>query len=92
MDYPKYFNPKNSLKLFGLEENFNFLSSIYSKHKLPKVLMLSGLKGTGKSTLINHLSFQYLMNKIIIDQNILYRMLLFFTKNLERVFFKIYYM
>ena len=57
MDYPKYFNPKNSLKLFGLEENFNFLSSIYSKDKLPKVLMLSGLKGTGKSTLINHLLF-----------------------------------
>ena len=29
MDYPKYFNPKNSLKLFGMEENFNFLISIY---------------------------------------------------------------
>ena len=57
MDYPKYFNPKNSIRLFGLEENFNFLSSIYSKDKLPKVLMLSGLKGTGKSTLINHFLF-----------------------------------
>ena len=43
--------------MFGLEENFNFLSSLYSKDKLPKVLMLSGLKGTGKSTLINHLLF-----------------------------------
>ena len=57
MDYPKYFNPKNSLKLFGLEKKFNFLSSIYLKDKLPKVLMLSGLKGTGKSTLINHFLF-----------------------------------
>ena len=57
MDYPKYFNPKNSLKLFGYEENFRFLSTIYSKDKFPKVLMLSGLKGTGKSTLINHLLF-----------------------------------
>lgn len=57
MDYPKYFNPINSLKLFGLEENFNFLSSIYSKDKFPKVLMLSGLKGSGKSTLINHFLF-----------------------------------
>ena len=64
MDYPKYFNPKNSLKLFGLEKNFNFLSSIYSKDKLPKVLMLSGLKGTGKSTLINHFLFS-----IFDDQN-----------------------
>ncbi len=57
MDYPKYFNPKNSLKLFGLEENFNFLSSIYFKDKLPKVLMLTGSKGSGKSTLINHFLF-----------------------------------
>ena len=65
MDYPKYFNPKNSLQLFGLEQNFNFLSSLYSKSKLPKVSMFSGLKGTGKSTLINHFLFQYLMKIII---------------------------
>ncbi len=57
MDFPKYFNPKNSLKLFGLEENFNFLTSIYSKGKLPKVLLLTGLRGTGKSTLVNHFLF-----------------------------------
>ena len=57
MDFPKYFYPKNSLKLFGLEQNFNFLSSLYLKDKLPKVLMLSGSKGTGKSTLINHFLF-----------------------------------
>lgn len=57
MDYPKYFNPKKSLQLFGLEKNFNFLSSLYLKDKLPKVLMLSGFKGIGKSTLINHLLF-----------------------------------
>ena len=57
MDYPKYFSPKNSLRLFGLEQDFNFLSSLYLKDKLPKVLMLSGSKGTGKSTLINHFLF-----------------------------------
>ena len=57
MEYPKYFNPKNSLKLFGLKENFNFLSSVYFKDKFPKVIMLSGLKGTGKLTLINHFLF-----------------------------------
>lgn len=57
MEYPKYFNPKNSLKLFGLKENFNFLSSLYFKDKFPKVIMLSGLKGTGKLTLINHFLF-----------------------------------
>ena len=63
MDYPKYFYPNNSLKLFGLEQDFNFLSSLYLKDKLPKVLMLSGLKGSGKSTLINHLLF------FIFDEN-----------------------
>ena len=57
MDYPKYFNPKNSSQLFGLKKNFIFLSSLYLKDKLPKVLMLSGSKGVGKSTLINHLLF-----------------------------------
>ncbi len=57
MDYPKYFNPKNSLRLVGLEKNFDFLLSLFLKDKLPKVLMFSGLKGTGKSTLINHFLF-----------------------------------
>ena len=57
MDYPKYFNSKNSLQLFGFEKKFDFLRSLYLKDKLPKVLMLSGKKGTGKSTLINHFLF-----------------------------------
>ena len=57
MDYPEYFDPKNSLNLYGLEKDFNFLSSLYSVNKLPKILMFSGLKGTGKSTLVNHFLF-----------------------------------
>ena len=54
MNYPLFFNSKNSLNLFGLKKNFQFLSSLYSKKKLPKVLMFSGNKGSGKATLINH--------------------------------------
>ena len=57
MDFPIYFDSKNSLNLYGLEKDFNFLLNLYSKKKLPKVLMLSGLKGCGKSTLINHFLF-----------------------------------
>ena len=57
MNFPKYFDSKNSLNLYGLEKNFHFLSKLYSTKKLPKVLMLSGLKGCGKSTLINHFLF-----------------------------------
>ena len=57
MIYPVFFNAKNSLNLFGLEENLKFLLNLYNKKKLPKVLMLSGAKGSGKSTLINHFLF-----------------------------------
>ena len=57
MDYPKYFDPKKSQNLYGLEKNFYFLSSLFSAGKLPKILMLSGLRGSGKSTLINHFLF-----------------------------------
>ena len=77
MDFPKYFNPKNSLQLFGLEQHFNFLSLLFLKDKLPKVFMISGLKGTGKSTLINHFSSLYLINKITIKQIILCGFFLF---------------
>ena len=57
MEFPKYFDPKNSLNLYGLEKDFHFLSSLYSTQKLPKILMLSGQRGVGKSTLINHFIF-----------------------------------
>ena len=57
MNFPLYFDSKNSLNLYGLEKDFNFLSNLYSIKKLPKVLLLSGLKGSGKSTLINHFLF-----------------------------------
>ena len=62
MTFPTYFNSKKSLKLFNLFENFKFLKDLYINNKLPKVLMLSGKKGSGKSTLINHLMY-YVFNK-----------------------------
>ena len=62
MNYPKYFNPKYSLQLCGHEKNFNLLSSLYIKGKLPKILLLSGLKGSGKSTIVNHFLFSIFDN------------------------------
>jgi DNA polymerase-3 subunit delta' len=57
MIVPKFFNSKKSVNLYGLSENFIFLRKLYKMKIFPKVLMLSGKKGSGKSTLINHLMF-----------------------------------
>ena len=57
MDLPTFFDSRNSTNLFGLKKEFLFLSSLYLRKKLPKILMLSGSKGSGKSTLINHFLF-----------------------------------
>jgi DNA polymerase III subunit delta' len=62
MTLPLYFNSKNSLNLFGLNRNFDFLKDLFICNKLPKVLMLSGKKGSGKSTIINHLMY-YIFDK-----------------------------
>ena len=63
MIYPAYFDPKNSTNLFGLKKKLIFLLNLYNKQKLPKVSMLTGKKGSGKSTLINHFLFSIFDNK-----------------------------
>ncbi len=63
MTFPTYFDPKKTLNLFGLFDNFDFLKNLFICNKFPKVLMLSGKKGSGKSTLINHLIFYIFDNK-----------------------------
>ena len=50
----EYHDPKNSLVLFGLQDKLNFLIELYNLKKLPRILMISGKKGVGKFTLINH--------------------------------------
>ena len=54
MTLPVYFNSKKTSNLFGLKGNFEFLKNLYIKNKLPRAFMLSGKKGSGKSTLVNH--------------------------------------
>ena len=62
MNYPIYFDTKNSLNLFGLKKDFGFISELYLKQNLPKVLMFTGNKGSGKSTLINHFLYSIFDN------------------------------
>jgi len=54
MIYPTFFESKSSQNLFGLENYFNFISKLYLKQNLPKVIMLTGNKGIGKATFVNH--------------------------------------
>ena len=68
MKYPTYFDPKKSLNLFGFSDEFNLLKKLYIKKRLPKVLMLSGRKGSGKSTLINHLMY-YIFDNANYEEN-----------------------
>ena len=70
MIYPSFFNTKNSLNLINLKENFRFISELYSKQNLPKVLMLTGNKGSGKSTLINHFLYS-IFDNVNYDKEIL---------------------
>ena len=57
------FNPKKTTRLFGLENEFNFLKKIISSDKFPKTLMLTGNRGVGKSTMISHLMHYYFDKK-----------------------------
>ena len=52
---------KNQINLYGHDNIFNELSSLYLKKKLPKKIILSGPKGIGKSTLTYHL-FNYIFS------------------------------
>jgi DNA polymerase-3 subunit delta' len=68
MTFPSYFNAKKSLKLFGLNKDFDLLKKLYLENKLPQAMILSGKKGSGKSTLINHFLY-YLFDKKNYDEN-----------------------
>lgn len=47
--------PASQLTLYGLNDDFNELASLYKKKKLPNKILLSGNKGIGKCTLAYHL-------------------------------------
>ena len=53
---------ESSLHLYGHINQFDFMNNLNQKGKLPKVLLLSGNKGIGKFTLINHF-INYIFDK-----------------------------
>tara|TARA_Y100000590_G_scaffold199494_2_gene226560 strand:- start:1160 stop:2113 length:954 start_codon:yes stop_codon:yes gene_type:complete len=57
------FNPINSIKLFGYDSYFATLAKLYQNGKFPKVILLTGEKGSGKFTLAFHLVNFFFTNK-----------------------------
>tara|TARA_Y100000590_G_scaffold389671_1_gene464850 strand:+ start:160 stop:1113 length:954 start_codon:yes stop_codon:yes gene_type:complete len=47
-------DPKAQLNLYGYENYFASFAKLHKKNKLPNVILLSGLKGAGKSTFVYH--------------------------------------
>ncbi len=55
MSFKELFYPKKTLRLFGLNKNFNYFKNLIKNKKLPKATLITGNQGIGKFTLINHL-------------------------------------
>lgn len=86
------FDPKKTKKLIGFNKNFSFLKNLIISEKLPKILMLSGEKGIGKFTFINHF-LHYYFDKDNYDEN-KYEIIKennFFLKNFRNLFPNIEY-
>ena len=88
MKYPIFFEPKNTLSLFCLQDKLNFLISLYKKKNLPKVLLLTGDKGSGKSTLVNHF-LHLIYDEINYKKIIRYLKFHLFLNSSCKIFFRI---
>ena len=73
--------------------HLDFFIKLYNEKKLPKVIMLSGKKGIGKSTIINHfLNFVYDQNNYDLSNKIIKKNSQFNKQYLENSFSNIIYL
>ena len=70
--------PSENRNLYGMEENFYEIINLYNQSKMPNKILLSGKKGTGKSTLAYHIinsilsideDYKYDQKNLIINKN-----------------------
>ncbi len=86
-------NQFNNLTLFELEDEFSFIEKLFNLKKLPKVLMLSGKKGTGKFTLIKHfLNFTFDKDNYDLDKKIINNQTHFYKQYSNNIFPNIIYL
>ena len=55
-------SPRNQLNLFGYEKYFDYFTNLFEKKVMPNSMLLSGPKGSGKSTFVYHF-INYLFSK-----------------------------
>ena len=93
MNINEHNDPKNSLVLFGLDSKLDFLIKLYNSKKLPKVLMISGKKGVGKFTLINHfLNYVYDQDNYDLKNRSINHQTQFYKQYLNNIFSNIIYL
>ena len=49
-----YLKPSENTELFGMNNFFNEIITLYKENKMPTKILLSGKRGLGKSTLAYH--------------------------------------
>tara|TARA_B100001013_G_C24593429_1_gene435763 strand:+ start:177 stop:1148 length:972 start_codon:yes stop_codon:yes gene_type:complete len=62
IDDIKILPAKDQMLLYGYDRHFNFFINLFNKKKYPQMFLLSGSKGSGKSTFIYHF-INYLLSK-----------------------------
>ena len=86
-------DPKNSLILFELDDKLKFLIKLYNSNNLPRTLMISGKKGVGKFTLINHfINYIYDTSNYNLENKTINHKSKFYKEYLNEVFFNIVYL
>ena len=70
--------PSENISLFGMDVFFNQIINLYNNNKMPNKILLTGKKGTGKSTLAYHIinyilslneEYKYDIDKFNINKN-----------------------
>lgn len=87
MNIHQYFDPKKTTELFGLQSYLLFFYELILREKFPKVMLLSGEKGLGKSTLTNHLMSLVFDNKNYdIKKNLVNKNSIYYSQYLDNIF------